>query len=623
MLDYSNNMHIKNFIRHYIFFGLFVFCGMQAEESAVQLSVNALVTPTEWNELHLDDLITVFEKHVTTKFGKLGIDRMFSSDINKSVMENRQTIIKELVTNESLFTDLQKNLMEIDKGAEALLSCSSGKTRKIDSLYYNFPYDSRLAAFFPIDKFLNNSSCTIEASMWTTLYGYLVAATLPFWNKIYSCGKDYNIRRKETVFQNLTSELQKEIRQTLDQAGLGKDLSDEDCMKYWLLRNKKANWDAGSAGDRYHLVKCVLGSDTIVSNVSAGLSVMGYTFITDLGRLGLSATIFATTWQLWSDLRMLQKELVAVASITRSLDNMIECINTIGKKNAYIPSEQVRYLLNKEGWSNYFHNLVDLLKTSTFDSSNSYFYSRGKMLRAYRLLEETKEEIKIIVQAIAEFDACGAFAKFYKQQRGKNGQFAFVQFVEADKPQVMIKDVWTPLVGPENAVTNDVLLGVSGQPIRAIITGPNGCGKSTYLKAIGHAVFIAHVCGIVPGSMARMTFFDNIRTSLNPQENLLQGISAFMAQKIRIDELFESMKQSSANKKMLMIFDDPFNGTTDTQIARRIYKLGLDAGHLPYVCVCIATDVEKPAQLVRKGSFSNYQVEIKELGFGEFVCALK
>jgi len=596
---------------------------MHAEQPVVSRSVKGFVTPTEWSELQLDDLITVFEKHTTTKFGKLGIDRMFSSDINKSVMQNRQVVVKELVTNENLFADIQKNLREIEKGTEALLSCSSGNPRTIDSFYYKFPYHPLLALVFPIDKLLNNSSSAMEISVWSTIYGYLTAATLPFWDKLYSHGKDYNIYRKETLVESFTLESQKKMRQDLEQAGFGDDLSDEECVKHWLALNKKSSWNyfkSGSAGDRYHIVKCHLRSDGITSKIAAGMSTFGYTFMSDLGKLGLSAMILSTTWQLWFDLRTLQKEMVAIASVMRSLDNMIDCINIIGKKNSYIPSEQVRFLLSKNEWSTSLHNLVDLLKTSTFDTADSSIHCRGKILRAYRLLKEAKEEVNTLIEAIAEFDACNAFAKFYKIQRGKNGQFSFVQFIESDKPQVMIKDIWTPLVGPENAVTNDVLLGVKGNPIRAMITGPNGYGKSTYLKAIGHAVFIAHVCGIAPGSMACMTFFDRVRTSLHPQENLLAGVSTFMAQKMRIDELFESMKQSAPDKKMFMIFDEPFNGTTDDQIIDRIYELGLDVGQLPYVCVCIATHVGKPNQLTRNGAFANYQVTIK----GEdFICTLK
>jgi hypothetical protein len=591
-------------------------------EQSLPEKPKGLLGTVERQELQINDLINVFQKYATTELGKSGITQLFSSDICRSSIENNQIVIKKLVTDEDLFNTLQKSLLEVEKGAKAL-QAGSDFLLSDRMVYYSFPYEERLKRIIPVSQLLNNSACALELSVWQAMCLSVSAIIMPFYDKIKSGGKDYNIRRNKTIFATYPLEQQQYVREFLHKRGF-KNLNDENCMKYWLTDEefKERVWALGSAGDRYHIVKCELG-DACMDKIMAGSIVLVSTLYNDLARFGMSALSISLPITIWYELKELQEKMVAIAFITRSLDSVIESINRINKETAYTLSDRACYLINKKEWSNKLQSLVDLLQTSTFDSVSSWFYSRGKILRAYKLLQEVQEEISTITYALAEFDAYHALAKFYRQQQDKNVQFSFVQFIESNKPQILIKDVWTPLVDPEKAVINDVQLGVHNQPIRAIITGPNGCGKSTYLKAIGHAIFLAHVCGIAPASSAQMTMFDSIHTSLHPQEDLLKGISAFMAQKMRIDEVLKSIEQSSTHKKMLAIFDEPFNGTTEAQIAQRVHQLGLDASQLPYSCVCVATHVEKPTLLARNGSFANYQVEINEPAFGEFVRTFK
>lgn len=72
-----------------------------------------------------------------------------------------------------------------------------------------------------------------------------------------------------------------------------------------------------------------------------------------------------------------------------------------------------------------------------------------------------------------------------------------------------------------------------------ILTGSNMAGKSTTLKAITIAVWLAH-CGLpVPARSMICPVFDGIYTSINLPDSLRDGRSHFMAEILRIKEVLQ------------------------------------------------------------------------------------
>jgi len=389
---------------------------------------------------------------------------------------------------------------------------------------------------------------------------------------------------------------------------------------------------SGSAGDRYAAFYEPITRSTNAVGGDQAESVIGKPIGSLLGitaagaGMGASLAIWFAILQYSyqqlaaniTGIRDLHRSLVEVAHFTRALQEL-ECLVKRSPKLVEVKAiDYLTQIVNKNNWSDKYKQLMSLLSSSTFNSADSKVFCVSKVLLAHKLMQEVKDELVPALQAVAEFDAYCSLAQLYKEHATKENSFAFAEFVENDTPQIKIDACWEPLVSDRQAVVNDIRLGVGREGIRMMITGPNGCGKSTFLKSLGHAVIMAQSWGIVPAKKAQLTMFTGMRTSLDPKEDILNGISTFMAQRMRIGQVQDFVHAACTTQKTLVMLDEPYRGTTDYLTEECIYDFGKDIARLPNVVVCIATHVKKPVELAHKGSFANYHVEIESLGNGEF-----
>lgn len=91
-----------------------------------------------------------------------------------------------------------------------------------------------------------------------------------------------------------------------------------------------------------------------------------------------------------------------------------------------------------------------------------------------------------------------------------------------------------------------------------LFTGSNMAGKSTTLKALTLAVWLAH-CGLpVPAKSMTCPLYEGIFTSVNLPDSLRDGRSHFMAEVLRIKEV---LQQAGDGKRCLVVLDEMFRGT--------------------------------------------------------------
>ena len=263
--------------------------------------------------------------------------------------------------------------------------------------------------------------------------------------------------------------------------------------------------------------------------------------------------------------------------------------------------------------------LFDLLEKDTFsvDKAKSQLFSRGNVLLAHRLMSRVRDEIVPLLQGFGELDALMAMVKNVKGSTAQ-APFSFAEFVPSAQAMIDVKDGWLPLV--RNAVPNTIAFG-GDKPNKIIITGPNGGGKSVFLKLLGIIAIMAQSWGIVPAQHVRMTIFDGLRSCVHPEESLEHELSTFMAEKIRVDEIKDFVfRHNNPKFKVMLLLDEPYRGTVDAESADRIYAFGQDIAPLQQSIVVVATHVEKPARLAQEtnGAFANYHVQIEELQGGRF-----
>ncbi|KAG8552844.1 hypothetical protein GDO81_003107 [Engystomops pustulosus] len=91
-----------------------------------------------------------------------------------------------------------------------------------------------------------------------------------------------------------------------------------------------------------------------------------------------------------------------------------------------------------------------------------------------------------------------------------------------------------------------------------ILTGPNSCGKSLYLKQVGLIVFMAMIGSYVPASYAEIGPIDGIFTRLQTQESVSLGLSTFM---IDLNQVSRAVNNATSNSLILI---DEFGKGTNT-----------------------------------------------------------
>lgn len=175
---------------------------------------------------------------------------------------------------------------------------------------------------------------------------------------------------------------------------------------------------------------------------------------------------------------------------------------------------------------------------------------------------EARASVERLLEIVAELDALSGVARLLDEG------FVLPRLDEGGST-LRGEGLWHPFV-PE-PVGNPVDL--EGGDALVVLTGPNMAGKTTYLKAVGVCLYLAH-CGLpVPARSFRFTPVDRLTTGLSPEDNLRQGVSYFLAEVRRVKNVVEAVARG---ERTVAIFDEVFRGTNvrDALDATRAVLLG-------------------------------------------------
>jgi DNA mismatch repair ATPase MutS len=160
-----------------------------------------------------------------------------------------------------------------------------------------------------------------------------------------------------------------------------------------------------------------------------------------------------------------------------------------------------------------------------------------------------KEKFKLLLEYIYRLDVYISVGRV-AVRRG----FVFPEAVGGESNSLELEGIYHPQL--TDPVSNDLRLTARGNVV--FLTGANRAGKSTFMKSVGMAMYLAHMG--FPVAASRMVFpvRDGIYTTINLPDDLGMGISHFYAEVLRVKKV---ARELGKGKTLFVIFDELFRGT--------------------------------------------------------------
>jgi DNA mismatch repair protein MutS len=160
-----------------------------------------------------------------------------------------------------------------------------------------------------------------------------------------------------------------------------------------------------------------------------------------------------------------------------------------------------------------------------------------------------RQKIKTILSWIYHIDVYLSIAEVALKHK-----FVFPVALPQENHMVKLDQLYHPLV--KNAVANDIQIDPESNII--FLTGANMAGKSTFMKSLGIAMYLAHMGFPVAAKSMQFSVRDGMFTTINLPDDLSSGNSHFYAEVLRVKKI---AKELSVGKNLFVIFDELFRGT--------------------------------------------------------------
>ncbi len=160
-----------------------------------------------------------------------------------------------------------------------------------------------------------------------------------------------------------------------------------------------------------------------------------------------------------------------------------------------------------------------------------------------------KQNFSELIEIYFQLDAWYGMAMAVKEL-----DLVFPTFIQSEKPLLKVKGLYHILLS--EPVAYDLELNENNNFI--FLTGANMAGKSTFIKAVGAAVFLAHTGMAVPARLMELSLFDGLLSNINVVDNVMKGESYFYNEVQRIKK---TILKINDGRKWLILIDELFKGT--------------------------------------------------------------
>lgn len=256
-------------------------------------------------------------------------------------------------------------------------------------------------------------------------------------------------------------------------------------------------------------------------------------------------------------------------------------------------------------------DLVALLDSDTIKDGPSLIAHRGIILRSFALMHTLKNHFTKALGCVGNVDMYAGLATLIAQHTDKQARYCFAQYNTAQTPHIKASRFWHPMIDADTVVPNSLTLGIDNHRSNGIITGPNEGGKSTILKSLSIALITAQSLGIAPADSFEFTPFTSIETYLNIADDIGSGNSLFKAEVLRAQELLDRTQKAQPHEFSFCVFDEVLNGTSPVEGAAAAYSIAKHIGSFPNSICLVATHFPLLTQLEQDTqTFTNYRVVV-------------
>ena len=307
-----------------------------------------------------------------------------------------------------------------------------------------------------------------------------------------------------------------------------------------------------------------------------------------------------------------QNIMIATATHINALKKLSSLINKDKQLLKHLPSlRPLADFNNSAKHSAKLNKLLGMLDTNTFKGEASFWSITGRVLAAYELMKQVKDELAPVFAAAGELDMYVALSKLYNAHEGKNARYCVVNFVEnSTTPIIDAKNFWNPFINADIVVVNDATFNAT-QP-NSILTGPNTGGKSTVIKGLMVNTLMAQTFGIAPSESLTITPFSKLNCFMNISDDIATGASLFKSEVMRAKKLLDMVQSLQAHEFSFVIIDEVFTGTSPVEGEVAALRFAKHLGSYTNNMSIIATHYPKMVDLETEtnGMYRNNHVEI-------------
>lgn len=228
----------------------------------------------------------------------------------------------------------------------------------------------------------------------------------------------------------------------------------------------------------------------------------------------------------------------------------------------------------------YLQNVLELKKRKRL---SIFEYTRLDFVFRYI----ARDKVRRLMDIIYELDAFTTAAEL-----AKNRKWTYATAV-LEPYEIKIDGLYHPLL--ISPVCNDI--SIENDKNMTFITGANMSGKSTFMKAFGVAMYLAHMGFPVPASFMQFSPQQGIISTINISDDLKLGYSHFYAEVKRIKQV---VLQLNKRPHLIILFDELFRGTNVKDAYDATVSVLNALAHSRKCFVVVSTHIIEAAQEIKR-----------------------